>query len=44
MRLRLVKHVRRKEKVILCAVDLEILMGEMPDCHKENWEFKEQGC
>ena len=44
MRLRLVKHVRRKGKAIVCAVDLKILMGGMPDCQEENWELKEQGC
>ena len=38
------KHVRRKGKAIVCAVDLKILTGGMTDCQKENWEFKEQGC
>ena len=36
------KHVRRKGKAIVCAVDLKILMEGMPECEEENWEFKEQ--
>ena len=32
------------EEKRVCAVDLKILMGGMPDCQEENWELKEQGC
>ena len=45
MRLRFVKHATRKGiKAIVCPVDLKILMGGMPDCQEENWEFKKEGC
>ena len=34
------KHVRRKGKAIVCAVDLKILMGGMPDCQEKIWNSK----
>ena len=30
------KHVRRKGKAIVCAVDLKIVIGGMTDCQEEN--------